>query len=116
VTIPVIPPEIEAILRPLLEKLIAGKGRDGLTKRFAKAAPAVVARLEKDGVTQFGDRQAIRSALFLLWKSQVKNGHLADLVRDVYDDKVLEVLAGKTFASLAEMVAAVAAAQVEIIF
>lgn len=76
-----------------------GLAGDATEAQLARTKAAAVARLVGDGMTpaEFCDddaekRQLIRSALFSVLKPIVKNGHAADVIRDLYDDGVVALL------------------------
>lgn len=80
--------------------------RDQLKARLDPGVPAVVARLDKDGMGKLltdgradSQRQYIRAALYLLLKEALKKivplqvaPHLADALRDAVDGKVVHLV------------------------
>lgn len=102
------------LLLPLLERLGAGfvadLSRSELENRLRKGLPRAVKRLEKDGITPAAlsgtDREKrilIRTCLYWVFKGLVRRGTPADLLRDAYDDPVVELV---TPAVTAEMTTA----------
>lgn len=63
--------------------------------RMAKRIKAIARQMQKQGwtIAQKGETEVVRDALFRLWKVIVKNGHLADIIRDSHDDHVVAALA-----------------------
>ena len=99
--------ELLALIKPLLGALnvdpgdLANRlGKDQLAVRMARGKDAVAQDLEGHGLTPAqvaGDaklsRQMVRSALFQLFKKALGSfrgsGHVADALRDHYDDKIV---------------------------
>ena len=105
-------------------------GRSQVESRLLDAAPAVEKRLTKDGwtpVVKAGEpkleRQLIRNCLYLLLKEALPlpaplKPHAADLVRDIYDDKTVQIVAPvlQPSHSTADLVRMVTAAFLDIAF
>ncbi|MGV3720574.1 MAG: hypothetical protein ACO1SX_06650 [Actinomycetota bacterium] len=64
-------------------------------QRMEAQAVKIARQMQRQGwtVAAKGESAVIRDALFRLWKVIVRNGHLADLVRDSHDDHVIAALA-----------------------
>lgn len=64
-------------------------------QRMEAQAVRIARQMQKQGwtVAAKGEAAVVRDALFRLWKVIVRNGHLADLLRDSHDDHVIAALA-----------------------
>ena len=111
-------------------KMANKMGREQVKQRLIAAAPAVVARLEKDKMTPAAkgdgpeaERQVIRSAMYLLFKAQFSflprgANVAADAVRDLYDDKTVALVSPLIDATTATaaMVDTIIAQVIEVMF
>lgn len=71
------------------------KAREAFEARMAVQHGAIVEKIISHGAEYFESadvREIVREALFLYCKAFVKNGHIADIWRDVVDDKVVEIV------------------------
>lgn len=80
-------------LRKLGEEQLRATLRKEMTDRLERAIPSVVRTLKKQtDPEKLTPRGRIREALFLLWKSLVRKGELADIFRDSQDDRIIAAL------------------------
>jgi hypothetical protein len=99
-----------SFVEPILRKHAKDQSRQFAEKRMRGRAAAIAAKMATDPALaddpEFGDRDRIRYALYWLWKAVVQSGTAADVIRDRQDDRVIALLAGRTFTSNAEVVSA----------
>lgn len=82
---------ISPFIMKILEKYFKDVGPELVRKKMEKAIPKIVAGMESKGMTLKlqPPTDVARDALFRLWRSVIRSGTLADLVRDIQDDKVV---------------------------
>jgi hypothetical protein len=108
-------------LKGLAEDAARQRIRDELTRKLSKGVRAVAAKLDTDaykpGVTTADDKKMIRSALYWHFR-QAAPGEIADRLRDVYDDKVVEIVLPRmsTKVTLTQVAQWTADALIEVIF
>ena len=85
---------LQTVLEPILRRYLQEASREAVRERMERALPRIVRRMERAQVTPAaGATLVIRDSLFRLWRSVIPSGLLADLVRDLQDDRVLAVVA-----------------------
>lgn len=85
---------LSPLLKLILEKFVDDYGPAVLRAEMERAIPRIVAGMEAKQMTlAFAEAPlVIRDALFRLWRSVIRSGDIADLVRDHMDDKVIRIV------------------------
>ena len=110
------------MMQVVLMKFFKEIGPETLGKKFAKATPAIVARMKAQHLTPETTvlEVLVRDALFRLWRSVIPSGDIADLIRDHQTPGVLQRVRGTLTATesldLTAIVKATAAASVDLTF
>jgi len=91
---------LRVILEPILRKYLRDATRARVQRRMTAALPEIARKMAKKQVTpeHAAAGVVIRDALFRLWRSVISSGDLADLVRDLQDDRVVAALAPRVTA------------------
>lgn len=84
-------------------ELAKNKAREAFDAKLAAHHGAIVENILSHGPEYFEEadvRAIVREALFLYCKALVKNGHIADLWRDVVDDKVVAIVSSASLGGM----------------
>jgi hypothetical protein len=79
----------------LLRRYLKDASREAVRRRMTRALPRIVRGMEKKHVTPAEQPASVvvRDALFRLWRAVIPSGTLADLVRDLQDDRIVAAVA-----------------------
>lgn len=107
----------KAALREMAEDALQAEVKKRFAAKLSAAAKPITRKLRREKA-DVQDPAAIRKALFFAWKEIVRAGPVADVARDLQDDKILARVSPQVTAEtkLPQLVALVIAETVELTF